>query len=74
MSDITNEKFKMISRICIAALPVRLNTAERICRKAKTKRKLFYEISQDSVFEMGAVLNIAGDLNYLWSDNTFKLG
>jgi hypothetical protein len=64
----------MISRIRIAALPVRLNTAERVSRKAETKRKLIYEISQDSVFEMDAALNFAGDFNYLWSDNTFKLG
>ena len=60
-----DEKFGMISQIRRAALSVHLNIAEGASGKSEVERKRYFEISQGSVVEIDAAIDIAHELNYL---------
>ena len=60
-----DEKFGMISQIRRAALSVHLNIAEGASGKSEVERKRYFEVSQGSVVEIDAAIDIAHELNYL---------
>lgn len=58
----TDEHYNLTSKIRRAALSMHLNIAEAVSRRSPWERKMYFEISRDSVIEIDAASVVAFDL------------